>query len=106
MQKNPEIEFGPQQMRSLKLIDSDGLYTNLALLLSDQCVHSIKDLANIFYRLQLIEAYGTGISKIMKAYEELKQPKTPSKSYFQMSIPILAPQLLPFLQKKRPLSLS
>ena len=27
------------------------------------------DLANIFYRLQLIEAYGTGISKIMKAYE-------------------------------------
>ena len=177
------VEFGPQQMRSLKLIDSDGLYTNLALLLSDQCVHSIKaavfqgkdqtifkdrrefsgslmkqmhevydfidfrnqtratvekllrvdvrdypeiaireallnllvhreysfsasalislyedriefvsigglmpeieledilagisicrnpDLANIFYRLQLIEAYGTGISKIMKAYE-------------------------------------
>ena len=36
------VEFGPQQMRSLKLIDSDGLYTNLALLLSDQCVHSIK----------------------------------------------------------------
>lgn len=23
------VEFGPQQMRSLKLIDSDGLYTNL-----------------------------------------------------------------------------
>lgn len=177
------VEFGPQQMCSLKLIDSDGLYTNLALLLSDQCVHSIKaavfqgkdqtifkdrrefsgslmkqmhevydfidfrnqtratvekllrvdvrdypeiaireallnllvhrdysfsasalisiyedriefvsigglmpeieledimagisicrnqDLATIFYRLQLIEAYGTGISKIMKAYE-------------------------------------
>lgn len=37
-----EIDFGPQQIRSLKLIDSDGLYTNLALLLSDQCVHSIK----------------------------------------------------------------
>ena len=36
------VKFGPQQMRSLKLIDSDGLYTNLALLLSDQCVHSIK----------------------------------------------------------------
>lgn len=36
------VEFGSQQMRSLKLIDSDGLYTNLALLLSDQCVHSIK----------------------------------------------------------------
>ena len=181
--QNREIDFGSQQIRSLKLIDSDGLYTNLALLLSDQCVHSIKaavfqgtdqaifkdrrefsgslmkqmhevydfidfrnqtratiekllrvdvrdypeiaireallnllvhrdysfsasalisiyenriefvsigglipeieledimagisicrnqDLANIFYRLQLIEAYGTGISKIMNAYE-------------------------------------
>lgn len=34
--------FGPQQMRTLKLIDQDGLYSNLALLLSDQCVHTIK----------------------------------------------------------------
>ena len=40
--QNRKIDFGPQQIRSLKLIDSDGLYTNLALLLSDQCVHSIK----------------------------------------------------------------
>lgn len=37
-----KIEFGPKQMRSLKLIDQDGLYSNLALLLSDQCVHTIK----------------------------------------------------------------
>lgn len=29
-------------MRTLKLIDQDGLYSNLALLLSDQCVHTIK----------------------------------------------------------------
>ena len=36
------VEFGAQQMRSLKLIDRDGLYTNLALLLSDQCAHTIK----------------------------------------------------------------
>ena len=28
-----------------------------------------QDLANVFYRLHLIEAYGTGIGKIMKAYE-------------------------------------
>ena len=26
-------------------------------------------LASVFYRLQLIEAYGTGVKKIMKAYE-------------------------------------
>lgn len=28
-----------------------------------------QDLANVFYRLHLIEAYGTGMGKIMKAYE-------------------------------------
>ncbi len=37
-----KIEFGPQQMRTLKLIDRDNLYTNLGQLLSDQCVHTIK----------------------------------------------------------------
>ena len=36
------IEFGPQQMRTLKLVDQDNLYSNLGLLLSDQCVHTIK----------------------------------------------------------------
>lgn len=29
-------------MRILKLIDQDSLYSNLGLLLSDQCVHTIK----------------------------------------------------------------
>lgn len=37
-----EVEFGSKQMRTLKLIDNDGLYTNLALLLSDQSVHTVK----------------------------------------------------------------
>ena len=142
-----KVEFGMQQMRTLKLIDQDGLYSNLAMLLSDQCVHTIKvavfqgkdqtvfkdrrefagalmkqmndvydyidfhnqthatiekllridvrdypeidledvmagisvcrnqDLANVFYRLHLIEAYGTGISKIIGAYVgEEKKP--------------------------------
>lgn len=36
------VNFGLQQMRTLKMIDSDGLFSNLALLLSDQCVHTIK----------------------------------------------------------------
>lgn len=35
-------EFGPQQMRTLKLVDNDGLYSNLALLLSDQNPYTIK----------------------------------------------------------------
>lgn len=37
-----KVEFGPQQMRTLKLIDNDGLYSNLALILSDQCIHTVK----------------------------------------------------------------
>ena len=36
------IEIGPSQMRTLKLIGEDGLYTNLALLLSDQCETTTK----------------------------------------------------------------
>jgi len=36
------VPFGSEQMRTLKLINADGIYTNLALLLSDQCVHTIK----------------------------------------------------------------
>ena len=36
------IEIGPSQMRTLKLIGEDGLYTNLALLLSDQCETTMK----------------------------------------------------------------
>ncbi len=37
-----ELPFTQQNRRTLKLIDADGYYTNAALLLSDQCEHSIK----------------------------------------------------------------
>lgn len=37
-----DIEFGSQQMQTLKMIDKEGIYSNLGLLLSDQCVHTIK----------------------------------------------------------------
>lgn len=156
-----KIEFGTQQMRTLKLIDQDGLYSNLAMLLSDQCVHTIKvavfqgkdqtvfkdrrefagalmkqmndvydyidfhnqthatiekllridvrdypeidledvmagisvcrnqDLANVFYRLHLIEAYGTGISKIIGAYadEEEKPVIETTRNAFKIILP-------------------
>ena len=36
------IPFGDQQKRTLNIIGSDGTYTNLGMLLSDQCVHTIK----------------------------------------------------------------
>ena len=198
-----KVEFGPQQMHTLKLIDQDNLYSNLAVLLSDQCVHTIKvavfqgkdqmifkdrrefsgslmkqmnevydfidfrnqtratieklqridvrdypeiavresllnllvhrdysfsasafiriyedriefvsigglmpgieledimegisvcrnqDLANVFYRLHLIEAYGTGMEKIMKAYEGMKEKPEiqTTKNAFKIILP-------------------
>ena len=156
-----KVEFGMQQMRTLKLIDQDGLYSNLAMLLSDQCVYTIKvavfqgkdqtvfkdrrefagalmkqmndvydyidfhnqthatiekllridvrdypeidledvmagisvcrnqDLANVFYRLHLIEAYGTGISKIIGAYadEEEKPVIETTRNAFKIILP-------------------
>ena len=36
------IRFGEAQMKTLGLMTHDGIYTNLGLLLSDQCVHTIK----------------------------------------------------------------
>ncbi len=40
--KRRSIDFGPQQMQTLKLLNHDGIFTNLGLLLSEQCVHTIK----------------------------------------------------------------
>lgn len=36
------IEFGPTQLKTLGIVNTDGIYTNLGLLLSDQCTHTIK----------------------------------------------------------------
>ncbi len=36
------ITFGKHDRKRLKLVNPDGMYTNLALLLSDQCPHSVK----------------------------------------------------------------
>ena len=37
-----KVSFGANQQKTLGLMNANGIYTNLALLLSDQCVHSIK----------------------------------------------------------------
>jgi ATP-dependent DNA helicase RecG len=46
-------------------------------------------LANIFYRLHLIEAYGTGIPKIMRSYAQCaKKPKLQATSTaFKITLP-------------------
>ena len=40
--KQRELAFGLRQMQTLKIINADGIYTNLGFLLSEQCVHTIK----------------------------------------------------------------
>ena len=40
--KERKLDTGTSQFRTLHLIGEDGLYTNLALLLSDQCEHTLK----------------------------------------------------------------
>ena len=37
-----KIDFGVVQQKSIGIMTSDGIYTNLGLLLSDQCKHSVK----------------------------------------------------------------
>lgn len=37
-----KVEFGDAQKRTLNIIGEDGTYTNLGMLLSDQCTHTIK----------------------------------------------------------------
>lgn len=36
------VGFGQPQMQTLKIVFADGIYTNLGLLLSEQCLHTIK----------------------------------------------------------------
>lgn len=162
-----DLPLGEAQMKTLGIMTHDGVYTNLGLLLSDQCVHTIKvaafegttqsqfkdrkefsgslfqqmdevydyidfrnqihssfqklyrieftslggllsgvtlndvmmgisvcrnvKLANIFYRLELIEAYGTGMRKIREAYSETgKKPEIKtSENAFKIILPNL-----------------
>jgi ATP-dependent DNA helicase RecG len=58
-------KFEAQQMQTLKIIDANGIYTNLGLLLSDQCSHTIKvaffqgvDQSEYWNRLNFLIAYG------------------------------------------------
>ncbi len=48
-----------------------------------------QDLANVFYRLHLIEAYGTGMGKIMKAYEGMDEKPAieTTKNAFKIILP-------------------
>lgn len=40
-----KVAFGPVQMETLGILNKDGIYTNLGLLLSEQCAHTVKAVA-------------------------------------------------------------
>ena len=40
--KMQNVQFGASQKKTLGLMNANGIYTNLGLLLSDQCVHTVK----------------------------------------------------------------
>ena len=48
-----------------------------------------QNLANVFYRLHLIEAYGTGLTKIMEAYEGILEKPiiSTTKNSFKIVLP-------------------
>ena len=65
-----------------------------------------QNLANVFYRLRLIEAYGTGIHKMMKAYDGTgKTPLIETTSHaFKITLPNI--NYVAELQKAAPASLA
>lgn len=59
--KNADISFGDIQKKTLGIIREDNLYTNLGLLLSDQCVHTLK--------IAIFEGKEKGIFKDRKEFK-------------------------------------
>lgn len=75
----------------IEFVSIGGLFPGLALedLMMGVSVCRNPHLANVFYRLQLIEAYGTGMKKIMGAYADAPvQPRiTTTNNAFKIILP-------------------
>ena len=71
--KTRKVAFGQPQMQTLKMISTDGLYTNLGLLLSEQCPYTIKAVVfegtnqNIFKDRR--EFYGSIMKQMNEVYD-------------------------------------
>ena len=70
------VSFGPSNKRTLNLMDSDGYFTNAALLLSDQCAHSIKcavydGVGKTTFRARK-EFFGSVLRQLNEAYEYIE----------------------------------
>lgn len=102
-------EYGVSASALISLYTDRIEFTSIGGLVSDISLSDImmgvsvcrnSKLANVFYRLELIEAYGTGIQKIMRAYENTdKQPKIEtSDNAFKIILPNLNFKSAPIVQ--------
>lgn len=71
------VAFGHNQMKTMKMIDRDGSFTNLAMLLSDQCFHGIQfacfqgtDIGTFTERLRFT---GSILSQLDEAFHALNR---------------------------------
>ena len=75
--KKRNVEFGNAQMRTLHFIGEDGMYTNMAFLLSDQCTHNVKlavfegSVKTVFKDRK--ELTGSLLGKMEEAYEYIER---------------------------------
>lgn len=75
--RKSSIEFGTNQKKTLKIINDDDMFTNLAELLSDQCVHTIK--AAVFDGTEKInfkdrtEFSGSVLKQVNDAYDYINR---------------------------------
>ncbi|MCL2138466.1 MAG: putative DNA binding domain-containing protein [Treponema sp.] len=73
--KMENVPFGPNQYKTLHLQTVDGVYTNLGILLSDQCVHTVK--LAVFEGLEKVvfkdrrEFSGSLLRQLSEVYEHL-----------------------------------
>jgi ATP-dependent DNA helicase RecG len=75
----------------IEFVSIGGLQKNISLndIMLGLSIPRNENLANVFYRLELIEAYGTGIPKIMRSYEnETRKPELQvSDNAFKITLP-------------------
>lgn len=83
--KAQNLKFGPEQMRILGIVTEDGYYTNLGLLFSDQCEHTIKCaryLGNDKLEFQDRKEFsGSILSQVEAAYEYLSLNNSKSSHF-------------------------
>lgn len=86
---NRSLSFEVQNMKTLGIINNDGLYTNLALLLSDECHHIVKaavfgDTTNTRFEDRK-EFTGSVLKQLSEAYDYLKLNNKKRSSYDGLS---------------------